>query len=205
MSMKDWTGNKNSIYKTLGASNHTDKERQNEDYEFVPCKGYEDQILINRLGQIYSLRTNKIIKTIIMPNGYEALCLMFQKPKRHTKTLYLHRLLAEAFIPNPYSKKTVNHIDGNKRNNILSNLEWATQSENNLHAIRNKLRIPNIKGLEKWRKEHSVLSEEEVRFIKSNCDMSAKKLSVLLGNSHIYAINDCRKNKTYKNYYKKEE
>ena len=53
----------------------------------------------------------------------------------------LHRLLAEHFIPNPENKETVNHIDGNKWNLDLNNLEWATQSENNQHAYDSGLKI----------------------------------------------------------------
>lgn len=51
----------------------------------------------------------------------------------------VHRLLAQTFIPNPEGKETVNHIDGNKTNNSLDNLEWATRSENQLHAYRTGL------------------------------------------------------------------
>lgn len=55
---------------------------------------------------------------------------------------YIHRLVAEAFIPNPQNKATVNHIDGNKMNNCVSNLEWATQSENNYHSYKTGLIVP---------------------------------------------------------------
>lgn len=54
----------------------------------------------------------------------------------------VHRLVAETFIPNPHNLPTVNHKDGNKHNNDVSNLEWASHSENNIHAIETKLRMP---------------------------------------------------------------
>lgn len=71
------------------------------------------------------------------------------------KKYLVHRLLAQAFIPNPDGRPQVNHIDGNKANNSLANLEWVTQSENQLHAYR--------AGLQRGYKKPTPLSESHKR------------------------------------------
>lgn len=103
---------------------------------FVPMAGYEDRFLINPNGKIYSLKRKIFLKPHSLPSGYMAVCIMFQKPKRHTKTEYIHRLIASTFIERPEGKTQVNHKDGDKKNNSIENLEWVTQSENNFHATR---------------------------------------------------------------------
>lgn len=80
--------------------------------------------------------TMRLIKSHIMKiqennKGYFFVCM---KEFGKRKNLLIHRLVAEAFIPNPENKPEVNHIDGNPHNNRVSNLEWVTSSENRKHA-----------------------------------------------------------------------
>ena len=75
-------------------------------------------------------------KQTLGKNGYRYVTLY---SNNQSKKLYIHRLLAELYIPNPECKRTVNHIDGNKHNNCLTNLEWHTDSENIKHAYDNGL------------------------------------------------------------------
>lgn len=70
------------------------------------------------------------------PDGY---CMIFLYLNGKRKNKLIHRLVAEAFIPNKEYKKEVNHIDGNKQNNSVNNLEWVTPSENAKHAFKKKL------------------------------------------------------------------
>lgn len=104
-------------------------------------EGFEDY-LVSSSGKIYSLKSNKYLKPNIVTNGYYQVCL-FKNGKRYRK--YIARLVAQAFISNPDNKSTVNHKDGIKSNNNISNLEWMTQSENQLHAFNTGLqkRSPN--------------------------------------------------------------
>lgn len=100
--------------------------------DFVPVKGYEDLYLISREGEIYSLITHKIMSPFRNSAGYECLRLTKDKKFKHKS---IHRLLAEAFIPNPENKPCIDHIDGNPRNNSLSNLRWCTVKENSNNPI----------------------------------------------------------------------
>lgn len=196
---KDWNGNKNSVWKTLGASNNMDKkEEELAKLGFKGVIGYENRLLINKNGNIYSLKTHKFLKTSITPNGYEALVLMLQTPKRHSKTLYVHRLVATTFIPNPYNKKTVNHIDGNKLNNNINNLEWATQSENNIHAIRKLNKKVNTSKIVEINIQRRMLTKEQAYFIKTHKELSVKELCNILKITCKDVVRDCRDGKTYK-------
>lgn len=80
----------------------------------------------------------KEVKNYVKENGYLQVNLYSKKEKKSYKK-YLHRLVAEAFIPNPNDYPCVNHLDGNKTNNNINNLEWCTYSQNMVHAVKNNL------------------------------------------------------------------
>jgi hypothetical protein len=110
---------------------------------WIPIEGYE-QYEVSNFGRV---RKIWYINTWVAKNvGYPQFQVVDdkdisdktgkKKAKGKPKKMLLHRVLANAFIPNPDNKPFVNHKDGNKENNSLENLEWVTASENNYHAYR---------------------------------------------------------------------
>jgi hypothetical protein len=84
--------------------------------------------LVTVEGRIFSLKTMRFMKATKRPDGYVYVRIS-------NKTHRVHRLVAQTYIPNLENKPQVNHIDGNKANNMLCNLEWMTQSENIQHSF----------------------------------------------------------------------
>lgn len=105
---------------------------------------YEGLYEISNIGNIRScaryiscgrgekqFRKSKILNPITTPKGYKRITISKDGEK---KNFMIHRLVAQAFIPNPDNKPQINHIDGNKQNNNVTNLEWFTNGENQIHA-----------------------------------------------------------------------
>lgn len=104
------------------------------------------------LGKNKELQLKEIIlKPSTITKGYKGITLTKDK-KRYPKKV--HRLVAEAFIPNPNNKPQINHIDCNKSNNNINNLEWCTNSENQKHAFKNGLNSSKKANEARWREKY---------------------------------------------------
>jgi len=114
----------------------------NDQVEWRSIKGYP-HYQVSNTGLVRSANTE--LKLILKSTGYMCCSLSGHQ-------FLVHRLVAAAFIPNPLNKPQVNHIDGNRSNNFLANLEWTTASENQQHSWDCLGRINYFQG--KFGKEH---------------------------------------------------
>lgn len=163
-------------------------------------KNYEGYYLISNLGNVKSLDRyvynialksklytverifkGKILKTSIDNHGYLQVNL---SKNGKVKRFHVHRLVAEAFIPNPQNKPQVNHIDGNRANSNKNNLEWVTDRENKIHAWKKLPRKTTKKVVCQISKNNEVIKEWN----------SIKEAQEILNITH---ISECCKNLTH--------
>lgn len=132
---------------------------------FKDIRGYEGLYRVSNLGRIYSIRTNKYLRLNKHKCGYLK-TILFKDGK--SKTFLVHRLVASNFIENPSQYREVNHIDGDKTNNVVTNLEWCTVSENTKHAYNNNLSGFRDMVLENLRKINESTMYRKIIFKKGN-------------------------------------
>lgn len=113
--------------------------------EWKPVMGYQGKYMVSNYGRIKSVardvnnhtgiihKPERILSCRKDTKGYMRVYL---DDNKKTKFVPIHRLVALAFIPNEFDKPQVNHIDGVKTNNMVSNLEWCTNQENQIHAVK---------------------------------------------------------------------
>jgi hypothetical protein len=140
--------------------------------------------IITEQGDVINRHTGRKLKP--QPNGKGYLRVGIGK-----KLMFVHRLVAEAYVPNPDNKPQVNHIDGDKTNNRADNLEWVSNLENRSHAVDNGLQVHGERC--PWAK----LTKEDVLAIRADGEATVTELAKRYSVSRA-AIRDVRQFKTWK-------
>lgn len=138
--------------------------------------------IINEYGIITNLKTRKKMKPYVNKAGYVVVSLAMGS-RGKVKNIRLHKALAETFIPNPNNLPVVNHIDENKLNYSLDNLEWVSYKDNTKKHW-------EIASKDNWFVNNRKLSKEDILFIRKNKNtISKNKLAKMLNVSEITIYN----------------
>ena len=144
----------------------------------LPIANFEKRYKISNKGEVLNLSNNNILTPIKNPNGY--LKVGLANGNGSHKQLSIHRLVALHYLPNPYGHPQVNHKDGNKENNIVSNLEWVSVKENSDHALETGLRKGYMSADDKEKYLKRVLKGEQVKDIASAINRRPETLHKML-------------------------
>lgn len=150
--------------------------------EWKAVAGTYGKIEVSNMGRVRSwLRDGRILKTQKDKKGYHRLRVTICRRKMSFK---LHRMVADAFIDNPYNLPQVNHKDGNKDNNAVNNLEWVSNKENANHAIKSGLWESVIQGSrrENDRRKKPIIAYKDGNSIEFD---SISDAETKIGSKHI--------------------
>jgi hypothetical protein len=169
---------------------------------FMPINGTLGKYEISNKGKVKSYffqgrlrKTPKILKPGLS-HGYWTIVICIDK-KRHTASI--HRLLAEHFILNPHNHKVINHIDGNRQNNELSNLEWCTYSQNSQHGIDF---LSNQHGSKHHKAKFSEIDILKILIMRYQKGMSAYEIASHMNATGPAIVNICAGRRYKKEYAK---
>ena len=143
-----------------------------------------DDYTITPEGEVINNKRNRKVKPQPNRKGYLRVSV-------GGKLMFVHRLVAQLYVPNPDNKPQVNHKDGNKLNNNADNLEWVTNQENRNHAIKVGLQIHGERC--PW----SKLTQNDVDYIRTHTELNSRVLSNQFGVSKNY-INAIRRHEAWK-------
>ncbi len=139
----------------------------------MEVQNYSDYLIYDD-GLVFSEKSNIIMKTSKNNFGYERIQLC---KNGKIKAFKIHRLVAEHYIPNPENKSDIDHIDGNKLNNNVSNLRWTTRSENNNNYKprykNNKLNHKNISYCKRYKRyqfKKTIYKKNHVKYFPTLTD-----------------------------------
>lgn len=154
-----------------------------------PVKGYEGVLAVSSEGRVMSFMRNpegNVLKTQTDKKGYQRISCTVKRKRVRFK---VHRLVADHFIANPLNKPQVNHINGDKTDNSVSNLEWSTGSENARHAINTGLWSKQLERVAVANKAKQTpiiatnIKTGEVRYFSTMCQAQAA-----IGTRHINQV-----------------
>lgn len=189
------------IFKTFGIDITTDIEPIDGEI-WKDVIGYEGLYQVSNMGRVKSLPriikqngNDRVIYGNLMSetrdNGSGYINMYLCNGENGCEVVYAHILVAKHFIHNEFNKETVNHKDGNKKNNKVSNLEWATQKEQSEHVIKNKLR----------RKNKNSFTDDEIQDIYTELVYNNKTYKYIcekydISNSYLYQLKNKKNRKS---------
>lgn len=168
-----------------------------EIFKSINIYDFKEKYEISNKGIIFDCKNKRIVKCYDNKSGYKKVTL-YSKMFPRGKKFYIHRLVAIIFIPNPNNLAIVNHLDKQRDNNIVENLEWCTISENNLHKFKSgNLKTHNAMKVEFYDKNkkfyklfYSLL--DACKFLKVHEKNSYRLKNIIIKNNF---------EKMYKDYY----
>ena len=138
----------------------------------VDIKGYEGRYAITTDGQIWSYKYNNFLTPYDHKNGYKMVILY--NDEGEYKRLYVHRLVAQTYIPNPLNLPEVDHINSNKEENTVENLQWITKEDNIKKAKCKKVRCIELDRVFNSQKEAALILHLEQGNISRVCNGKAR-------------------------------